>query len=394
MQTNPLADGTNQTGSYSKIFQSDFKNPKTPNAILVLKDGSHFLGGQIGAVKEILGELVFNTSMVGYQEALTDPSYAGQILTFCYPLIGNYATNLDDAESEKVHVRAAVVRENCESGKFYHFKAKLGLSEYLKENDVPGISGVDTRSIVRKVRESGVMPSILSPLEPNLSEKQLQEKISELKSKISGFDYGSVNFVSEVSIKQKKIFSPKKIDKKVALIDCGVKLNIIRELNLRNIEATAFPYDISANTILKGDFDGVLISNGPGDPALMKETISTTKKLIQSLPTLGICLGHQLIAHALGGTTYKLKFGHRGSNHAVLNPETGKIYITTQNHGYAAKDIPQNLAQTLFINCNDKTNEGIRHKTLPVISAQFHPEGSNGPKDANFLFDEFLKMMK
>ncbi len=363
------------------------------NSILVLSDGSHFLGRHFGADEEALGELVFNTSMTGYQEALTDPSYAGQILAFSYPLQGNYGINGEDFESERVQVRAVVAREVCGSGKSTHHLASQEYSDYLRSFNVPGISNVDTRAIVRKVRESGVMPAILSPLGKNLSNKELNEKISELHIRARKFDYGSINFVSEVCLKNKATYSPKKAEKRVALIDCGVKKSIIRELNARNVEVIAFPHDVDARSILSDGFDGLLISNGPGDPALMGKTIATVRHLIPKLPMFGICLGHQIIGHGLGGSTYKLKFGHRGSNHGVLNPKSGKIFITSQNHGYAVKDVPKAVAEELFINCNDGTNEGLRHRDLPIITSQFHPEGSCGPKDASFLFDEFVKML-
>ncbi len=369
-----------------------FRSPQI-NSILLLADGTCYLGKQFGADTESLGELVFNTSMSGYQEALTDPSYAGQILTFCYPLQGNYGINSDDWESEKVHVRAVVAREVCEDGSYSHYRAKQSYGQYLKSHNIPGISEVDTRAIVRRVRESGVMPAIISPIDADFSPEYLQEKILELKKKIANYDYGKINFVKEVSIGGKKAFSPKNPKNRVALIDCGVKMSIIRELLARNVEVVVFPYNVSPQEIQKEKFDGLLVSNGPGDPALMNETISNLKSLIEKYPAMGICLGHQLIAHALGGKTFKLKFGHRGSNHAVLHSETNKIYITTQNHGYAVKDLPDSV-EILFTNCNDQTNEGLKHKRLPIITSQFHPEGACGPKDANFLFDEFLKMMK
>ncbi|MFH0971221.1 MAG: glutamine-hydrolyzing carbamoyl-phosphate synthase small subunit [Candidatus Micrarchaeota archaeon] len=386
MEKSPIA--------YPVAHPDSVSSPHPSNSILLLSDGSYYLGKHFGAERESIGELVFNTSMTGYQEALTDPSYAGQILVFSYPLQGNYGTNAEDSESEKVHVRAVVAREVCEGNAFSHYSANSNYSDYLRSFDVPGISNLDTRAIVRKVREHGVMPAAISPIDMGVSPKSLSEKIILLSTKLKKFNYGSINFVSEVCTKKRITYSPKKTSKRVALIDCGVKMNIIRELNLRDVGVTAFPYDVPHSEIQEGNFDGLLVSNGPGDPALMGKTIANLEPLLQQLPTLGICLGHQLIAHALGGTTYKLKFGHRGSNHAVLNPETGRTYITTQNHGYSVKDVPSSIADALFINCNDGTNEGLRHKRLPIISSQFHPEGACGPKDANFLFDEFLKMMK
>lgn len=397
MQTMRLGASTNETVAdpSRRIVPLHASGNSKSDSILVLSDGSFFLGKHFGADRESIGELVFSTSMTGYQESLTDPSYAGQILTFCYPLQGNYGINKEDFESDRVQVRAVVAREVCDNAAYSHFKAGFGYGEYLESQNVPGIYNVDTRAIVRKVREAGVMPAAISPIETALPEKQLKEKIANLQSKLQKFDYGAINYVADVCVREPQVFSPKgKIASKVALIDCGVKMSIIRELIARGAEVTAFPYNVSADAIPKYEPDGLLISNGPGDPELMAPTISTVKALMDKLPMFGICLGHQILGHALGGKTFKLKFGHRGGNHAVLNPKTGKVYITTQNHGYSVHKLPLDCADALFVNCNDGTNEGLFREESQIISSQFHPEGACGPRDANFLFDEFLKMMK
>ena len=362
------------------------------DALLVLSDGSFFRGKNFGAQKDSIGELVFTTAMTGYQEAVTDPSYAGQILTFCYPLEGNYGTNKDDFESEKVHARAVVAKEMCLPDKNLHYKSQNGFSEFLTSFNVPGISGVDTRAIVRKVRSEGVMPASIAVIDSDSSEKAILEKVSDILSKIRKYDYGSFNFVSEVSPKAKKILSPVSKKHGVALIDCGCKTSIVSELLKRNLEVTVFPFNVSAKEIMESGAEGAVFSNGPGNPALLNETVACAKSLLGKLPIFGICLGNQILGIALGGETYKLKFGHRGANHAVRNLETGKVYITSQNHGFAVRNCPKNVKE-LFVNCNDNTNEGLRCEELNAFSVQFHPEGSCGPKDSNYLFDEFVKKL-
>ncbi len=356
-------------------------------ALLVLQDGSFFSGRHFGSEKTAVGELVFNTSMTGYQEALTDPSYAGQVLTFAYPLQGNYGINEKDSESRKIHVEAVVCRE---SSPFYsHYSSKETLSEWLHAQHVPGIDGVDTRSIVSKVRERGVMPCAVAVRDERIP---VEEHVAGLLEKVNSFAYSNLDFVPLVSPKKAERFSVKGAKKKVAFVDCGAKASMLNELLKRKLDVTVFPYDASAKEILKEGVDGVVFSNGPGDPARMKGTVETARALLGKKPVFGICLGHQVLALALGGKTYKLKFGHRGSNHAVRNVETGKVFITSQNHGYAVKDLPSSV-KPLFENCNDGTNEGLRHRELPVFSCQFHPEGSCGPKDSNYLFDEFVKLL-
>lgn len=366
---------------------ASFRDASTHDCVLALSDGSVFLGRLFGAQKEAVGELVFNTAMTGYQEAVTDPSYAGQILTFAYPLQGNYGTGAEWFESDKPHVRAVVAREVSQH--FSHASSKKSFSEFLADYGVPGVSGVDTRAIVRRVREKGVLPAAITPLDGGIP---LEEQVIALGKKIASYDYGSINFVEQVSSKEKQEFVPKGAKKKVVLVDCGVKRSMTNELLKRNVAVTILPFNVSAKEILHEEPDGLLYSNGPGDPAIMQATISAIKALLGKLPVFGICLGHQLLGHALGASTYKLKFGHRGANHAVKNLETDKIFITSQNHGYAVRDLPENAAP-LFENCNDGTNEGLRCEDLQAFSVQFHPEGSCGPKDANYLFDEFVRML-
>jgi carbamoyl-phosphate synthase small subunit len=355
-------------------------------ALLVLRDGSSFLGKGFGAETTSLGELVFNTSFCGYQEALTDPSYAGQILTLTYPLIGNYGINEEDFESEKVHVSGFVVREVCSEPS--HMKSKETVDEFLKKFDIPGICGVDTRAIVRKIRDFGVMPACLSVYSGK------EPDYYELLSKAKELDYSKIDFVEIVASKEKKEYIANG-SLKVVLIDCGVKVSIVKELLKRGISVINVPPRTSAEKILSIEPDGVVISNGPGDPALLTYIAGTIKELMHKLPIFGICLGHQLIAYAIGGKTFKLKFGHRGSNHPVKDLETGRVYITSQNHGYAVdeKTLPKEFVVT-HRNWNDFTVEGIKHKELPIFSVQYHPEANPGPLDSKYLFDKFLEIIE
>ena len=353
-----------------------------PKALLVLRDGSVFPGKGFGAEAISTGELVFNTGFCGYQETLTDPSYAGQILTATYPLIGNYGVNLEDFESDRVQVSGFVVREVC--NKPFHMKSKETLDGFLKRSGIPGIYDVDTRAIVRRIREFGVMPACLSVY----SGKKPDEE--ELLGEARKLDYSKIDFVDIVTTKKEKKYL---VDgkHKVVLIDCGVKMSIIRELLKRNISVVSVPARTGAEEILSMNPDGVVISNGPGDPALLTYVAKTARELMHKLPVFGICLGHQVIAHAVGGRTFKLKFGHRGGNHAVKDLESGRVYITSQNHGYAVdeKSLPKEFIVT-HRNCNDNTVEGIGHKELPVFSVQYHPEAGPGPLDSRYLFDKFV----
>jgi carbamoyl-phosphate synthase small subunit len=347
---------------------------------LVLSDGTFFSGESFGAEREAFGEVVFNTSMTGYPEALTDPSYNGQILCLTYPLIGNYGVCRDWFESGKMHVRGFVVREACD--KPSHMRGKQTISDFLKEQGVPGIAGIDTRSLVRKLRQFGVMNGAIV--------RGDREKAVE-KAKSLAFG----DLVAEVTSKEPREFNVKG-DRTVVLIDCGAKRNIIHSLNAGKINVITVPASTPAPKILGYEPDGLLISNGPGDPKNVPYVVRTVKELYGQLPTMGICLGTQILALAAGGDTYKLKFGHRGANQPVKDLLAGRVAITSQNHGYAvdAASLEGTGFEVSHLNINDRTVEGIRHEKLPVFAVQYHPEACPGPHDSGYLFDVFRKMMK
>ncbi len=351
------------------------------SGVLVLGDGSVYYGAGFGASALAVGEIVFNTSMTGYQEALTDPSYAGQILTLTYPLIGNYGVSEGDFESDRIHAEGFVVREACASP--VHAKSRETIDEFLKRNDVPGIAGIDTRALVRKIRNFGVMPACIAVDNGKMD-------VRELLGKARALDYSAINFVESVSHRGAREFGPGA--KTVVLIDCGAKMSIVRELVKRDARVVALPHNATEKQILRHEPDGIVISNGPGDPARLGYIARTVRALMRKLPVFGICLGNQILAYAGRGRTYKLKFGHRGSNHPVKDLKTGKVYITSQNHGFAvdAKSLPHEFEVT-HINCNDGTVEGIRHKELPARAVQYHPEANPGPYDSGYLFDEFVE---
>ncbi|MFH1785004.1 MAG: glutamine-hydrolyzing carbamoyl-phosphate synthase small subunit [Candidatus Micrarchaeota archaeon] len=351
-------------------------------AVLALKDGTVIHGSGFGAKTEMLGELVFNTSMMGYQEALTDPSYAGQILLMTYPLIGNYGTNKTDQESSKIHASGFAIREISED--YQHKDSVKNIDSFLKDHNVPGVCGIDTRFLVRHIRDKGVMPAILATSDKELDVQSLIEKMQK-------FDYSSIDFVSKTSTKSKQIYGEG--NKKIALIDYGVKMGIVKQLIERDCEVHLFPCTSTADEIKSIEPDGILLSNGPGDPAILKYAHKTIRELEGYKPIFGICLGHQLLAHAFGGDTYKLKFGHRGANHAVMDVKTKRTYITTQNHGFAVGKIPDGFEVTQ-INVNDKSVEGMQNNSKNIFSVQYHPEASPGPHDTRFLFDDFLNLIK
>ena len=348
---------------------------------LTLEDGTIYHGKSFGASIPVAGEVVFNTAMTGYPESLTDPSYRGQILCLTYPLVGNYGAPAKDEEydmqrfyeSSSIHISGLIVSDY--SFEYSHWNASESLDEWLKKNNVPGIFGIDTRALTKKIREKGVM---LGKLEPE-------------GTLIDYYDPNKVNLVAEVSTKEKKTYGIGKY--KILLVDCGVKYNIIRNLLKRDTTIIRVPWDYNFHD---EQFDGLFLSNGPGDPKMCDVTIKNISKSFDlGKPVFGICLGNQLMALASGADTYKLKYGHRSHNQPVLQVGTNKAYITSQNHGFAVDN--NTLGKDwdpFFININDNTNEGMRHKSKPFFSTQFHPEASGGPTDTDYLFDEFIENIK
>jgi len=369
-------------------------------AILALEDGKIFQGRSFGANGERCGEVVFNTSMTGYQEILTDPSYKGQIVTMTYPLIGNYGVNREDVESRKPFLEGFVVKECSKIAS--NWRSKQSLSDYLKENKILGIEGIDTRALTLHIRNAGVMKAALSTID--LDEKSLIKKARNSPGLVG------VDLVKEVTIDKKyywlskrqptpRLRSGQAVHKprfKVVVLDCGVKYNILRELVKHQCRVIVLTASTSAEEILGLKPDGLLLSNGPGDPAAVHYVVETTRKLIGKLPIFGICLGHQILGLALGGKTYKLKFGHHGANHPVKDLKSGKVSITVQNHGFCVdiNSLHKKEVEITHINLNDQTLEGMRHKKLPIFSVQFHPEASAGPHDAEYLFENFIALMK
>lgn len=374
-------------------------------AVLLLEDGTVFEGISFGAKGQKCAEVVFNTSMTGYQEIMTDPSYHEQIITMTYPLIGNVGTNKADTESRKVFARGFIVKENCDYPS--NFRNKEPLSDYLKANNVVGAEGIDTRSLVKHIRSEGAMRGIISSTE--FSIKKLSKKLQEYPGLIGR------DIVKDVTVRKSYTWDKGVIDilnnqqirpptkYKVVAFDFGIKQNILRLLRSHGCDIYVVPAQTSARDVLARKPDGVFLSNGPGDPAPVSYAIETIRQLLGKVPIFGICLGHQLLALALGAKTYKLKFGHRGANHPVKNLETGKIEITSQNHGFcvdmdtlkrkarppAARDV-----ELTHINLNDHTLEGIRCSELKAYSVQYHPEASPGPHDSNYLFETFLNLME
>ena len=357
-------------------------------AHLVLEDGSIHRGEAFGAEPGGHGEVVFNTSMTGYQEVLTDPSYAGQLVTLTYPLVGNYGINREDFESHRIQVSGLIVREHCDEPS--HSQAVATLHEFLKSQDIPGISGVDTRAITRRLRDRGVMSGIITTESPELALESLAESTR----------YDDVDFVRTVTTDHDYAWDdpplePGAPEHRILVTDCGLKYNILRLLRQRGCQVTAVPATMAAEDMLAMKPAGILLSPGPGDPRLLDYLVTNVEKLIGRVPMMGICLGHQILARAMGAQTFKLKFGHRGGNHPVKDLVDGRVYITAQNHGYAVSrdSLPPEL-EISHINLNDDTIEGLRHRDLPVFTIQYHSEGSPGPHDNEYLFDRFLKLVQ
>ena len=348
---------------------------------LILEDGTVFTGTSIGSTRDMISEIVFNTSMTGYLEVLTDPSYAGQAVVMTYPLIGNYGIT-PDMESLKAWPDGYIVRELSRMPS--NFRCEGTIQDFLKKYDIPGIAGVDTRALTKILREKGTMNGMITTNE----NYDLDEVISKLKN------YKVEGVVSKVTCAEKYVLEG--TGKKVALLDLGAKKNIAKSLNDRGCEVTVYPADTTADEIIASNPDGIMLSNGPGDPAECTSIIKEIKKLYETdIPIFAICLGHQLMALATGGTTYKLKYGHRGGNHPVKDLQTGRVYISSQNHGYVVDEdkIDPNVAVPAFKNVNDGTNEGLAYVGKNIFTVQFHPEACPGPQDSGYLFDRFLEMM-
>jgi len=357
-------------------------------AILVLEDGSVHEGYSFGAEANTHGEVVFNTSMMGYQEMLTDPSYAGQIVMPTYPLIGNYGINEQDFESKKIQVRGFVVREECRQPN--HYLSTRTLHEFLAESSIPGIYGVDTRAITRRLRSAGVMTGMIT------SDKTPQQALEEIK-KLP--DYGSTDFAKQVTTDAPYEWEPDLADLdsslNIIVVDCGLKYTILRMMRGHGCRVTAVPCTMSADEILGLKPDGIILSPGPGNPEVLDYIVDTVKQLAGKKPIMGICMGNQLIGRAFGARTFKLKFGHRGANHPVRDLSDGRIHITAQNHGYATDpDTLKGGLEVSHINLNDGTVEGLRHRELPIFSIQYHSEASPGPLDNTYLFEKFLEMVR
>lgn len=351
-------------------------------AILALEDGTIFEGNSFGVTGEVIGEIVFNTGMTGYQEVLTDPSYCGQIVTMTYPLIGNYGVNFEDIESTKPQVKGFIVRELCKTPS--NWRSMENLNEYLRRNNIIGIEGIDTRALTRILRDKGTMKGIITTKEDFNFEDKI-EKISQ---------YEIQNPVQEVTTD--KVVHYGGTGYRVALLDLGIKQNIIRSLLKRNCEVYVFPAWTTSDEIMTVAPDGIMLSNGPGDPKDCTAAIQTIKNLMGKKPIFGICLGHQLTALANGADTEKLKYGHRGCNHPVKDLEKDMTYITSQNHGYTIVEasMDKDRMEVSHRNMNDGTIEGVRYKDVPVFTVQFHPEASPGPTDTAYLFDEFMELMR
>ncbi|MDE7313822.1 MAG: carbamoyl phosphate synthase small subunit [Eubacterium sp.] len=356
-------------------------------AFLILEDGRVFEGKSIGSKREAISEIVFNTSMTGYLEVLTDPSYAGQAVVMTYPLIGNYGVCFHDMESAKPWPDGFIVRELSRTAS--NFRCEGSIQDFLEKHDIPGIAGIDTRALTKLLREKGTMNGMI------ITEEEFEKKhynMEEILPRIKAYTVGDV--VERVTCKEKKVMEGNGC--KVALLDLGAKDNIAKSLHDRGCEVTIYPAHTSAKEMLAGHPDGIMLSNGPGDPKSCGGIIQEVKKLYDAqVPVFAICLGHQLMALAVGADTHRLKYGHRGGNHPVKDLKTGRVYISSQNHGYVVDpdSLDAGIAQPAFINVNDGTNEGLTYTGKPIFTVQFHPEACPGPQDSSYLFDRFIEMM-
>ena len=365
------------------IFKTGKDKGEKMKAFLILEDGHVFTGRSIGSTREAVSEIVFNTSMTGYLEVLTDPSYAGQAVVMTYPLIGNYGICYEDMESERPWVDGFIVRELSRMPS--NFRSEDTIQNFLEKNDIPGICGIDTRALTKILRESGTMNGMITTDE----NYNMDEVMKKLKA------YSTGDEVSKVSCREKKVLPGDGY--KVALLDLGAKKNIARSLNERGCEVTIYPSSTTAEEIIASRPDGIMLSNGPGDPKACVQVIKEIRKLYETeIPIFAICLGHQLMALATGADTFKLKYGHRGGNHPVKDMETGRVYISSQNHGYAVdpESLDPQVAVPAFTNVNDGTNEGLKYVGKNIFTVQYHPEACPGPQDSSYLFDRFLKMME
>jgi len=366
-------------------------------AKLGLENGAVFSGRFFGVSGTSEGEVVFNTSMTGYQEILTDPSYKGQIVTMTYPLIGNYGINRQDVESKTPHVAGFIIKELAPL--YSNYRADMGLDDYLKQNNIIGLEGIDTRALTRMLRISGAMRGIIST--EILDDAKLVDRAKHAAAMVGA------DWVKAVKPKTSYNWDEDQGDWKlgkvergdglhVVALDCGAKHNILRNLSERGVKVTVLPPDVSADEIMKLRPDGLFVSNGPGDPAALDYAVRPLQGVLGKVPIFGICLGHQLLGRAIGAETFKLKFGHRGGNQPVKNLDTGRVEITSQNHGFAVerKSLEAKGGVVTHLNLNDNTVEGFRHRSLPIFSVQYHPEASPGPHDAAYLFDAFIDMMK
>ncbi|KGX88515.1 carbamoyl phosphate synthase small subunit [Pontibacillus litoralis] len=349
---------------------------------LILEDGTTFVGEALGSVKESIGEVVFNTGMTGYQEIMSDPSYCDQIVTFTYPLVGNYGINREDFETIHPSVKGIVVKEACHTPS--NFRSEESLHTFLQAKGIPGISGIDTRKLTKIIRQHGTMKAKLTAADASSLAAVQELQLSELAT-------DQVKRVSTI----KPYVVPGR-GERIVLVDFGMKHGILREFTRRNCHVTVVPYNITAEEIIQLKPDGIMLSNGPGDPKSVLVAVDMIKGVLGKIPLFGICLGHQLFALACGANTLKMKFGHRGSNHPVKDIETGKVYMTSQNHGYAVEEatIDERILTVTQYALNDGSIEGLKHNHFPAFSVQYHPESAPGPQDSNELFDTFIQMIQ